>query len=90
MSAAFAAFLVLSAVSPIAAAYVDNDVEYHFNIGTYQSNSRSTGRYRETTNTNNKWSMTMEIMFHLHIQYVLQMALSIILLGLQLVKAQYI
>ena len=28
MSAAFAAFLALSAVSPIAAAYEDNDVDY--------------------------------------------------------------
>ena len=31
MSAAFAAFLALSAVSPIAAAYEDNDVDYQFN-----------------------------------------------------------
>lgn len=59
MSAAFAAFLALSAVSPIAAAYEDNDVKYHFNIGTYQSNSRSSGRYRETTNTENKWKVKM-------------------------------
>lgn len=32
MSAAFAAFLALSAVSPIAAAYEDNDVDYQFHI----------------------------------------------------------
>ena len=60
MSAAFAAILGLSAVSPIAAAYEDNDVGYQFHILNQQQNSRDTGRYRGTTDVNNAWKVWMQ------------------------------
>ena len=60
MSAAFAAFLALSAVSPIAAAYEDNDVDYQFHILKQQQNSRKTGRYCGTADVNNAWKVWMK------------------------------
>ena len=65
MSAAFAAFLALSAVSPIAAAYEDNDVDYQFHILKQQQNSRKTGRYCGTADVNNAWKVWMLSLIHI-------------------------
>lgn len=60
MIAAFSAILGLSAVSPIAAAYEDNNVRFDFTIKAYQQNSREEGRYRGTSNVDNKWKVWMQ------------------------------
>lgn len=33
---------------------------FHYTIGPFQSNSRSGARYRQTTNTNNKWKVNLQ------------------------------
>ena len=58
-------FTVLAAVGAISLSMVipvhasNDNHEYSFYIGSYQGNGYSDARYRQTTNTNNKWKVNM-------------------------------
>lgn len=40
-------------------AYSNDNIPFHLNIREHKQNSRTTGRYRTTTNVNNKWKVKM-------------------------------
>ena len=48
---------VLAAVETYA--YSNDSIPFHLNIREHKQNSRTTGRYRTTTNVNNKWKVKM-------------------------------
>lgn len=49
--------IATSMVIPVYAS--DDNHSYSFYIGSYQGNGYSDSRYRQTTNTNNKWKVDM-------------------------------
>lgn len=52
-------FVFLACVTMTSISAYDDNIAFTLGIKEYQANSRTSGRYRETTNPNNKWKVQM-------------------------------